>query len=254
MLSLAAGTVLDLSPGDAVECAAAAGFPLAGVRIADPRTQARGVAEALRRTGTRLLDVEVVRLAGPLTGAQRGLAETAAGLGARFLLTVSEDPDESATVDRLAELAALMGGRTRVALECMAFTAVRTRAAAERIARAVPGAVVLLDPLHLHRAGDRLDDPADPALTGYAQLCDVADPARVPADLAHEARHDRLPPGRGGLPLAAFVAGLPAGLPLSVEVQSDVLAELDPRDRAVLVRTAAEAVLRPARDDTTGRN
>ncbi|GAA3237158.1 TIM barrel protein [Pseudonocardia petroleophila] len=245
MLSLAAGTVLDLSPGDTVECAAAAGFGLAGVRMADPRTQARGVADALRRTGADLLDVEVVRLApGPLTDAQRRLAVTAAELGARFLLTVSEDPDEPATVGKLAELAGLLGDRTRVALECMAFTAVPTRTAAERIARAAPGVTVLLDPLHLHRAGDRLDDPADPALTGYAQLSDVADPGRAPADLAHEARHERVPPGHGGLPLAAFVAGLPAGVPLAVEVQSDALAAaLAPRDRAELVRTAAEAVL-----------
>ncbi|MBW0115053.1 hypothetical protein [Pseudonocardia abyssalis] len=251
MLSLSAGTVLDLAPGDVVECAAAAGFPLAGVRLADPCTQAAAVAGALGRTGVDLLDVEVVRLApGPLTDAQRALADTAASLGARFLLTVSDDADESATAAKLAELDALLGDGTRVALECMAFTAVRSRAAAERIARAAPGVTVLLDPLHLHRAGDRLDEPADPALTGYAQLTDVADPGRVPPDPAHEARHERVPPGHGGLPLAVFVAGLPVGTPLAVEVQSDALAaDLAPRDRAVLVRTAAEAVLRG-----TGRN
>jgi sugar phosphate isomerase/epimerase len=210
------------------------------------------VAAALDRTGVDLLDVEVARLGpGPLTDAHRRLAETAAGLGARFLLTVSEDPDEPGTVAKLGELTALLAGtRTRVALESMAFTAVRTRADAERIARATPGSTVLLDPLHLHRAGDRLDAPADPSLTGYAQLTDIAEPWRTPPDLAHEARHERVPPGHGGLPLTGFLAGLPPGVPIAVEVQSDTLAAtLSPRQRADLVRAAAETVV-----GTSGRN
>ena len=250
-LSLSAGCVLDLDPAEVVACAAASGFDLAGVRLADPPGQRDAVALALARDGIGLLDVEVVRLgAGPLGEHDRTLAEVAADLGARFLLTVSDEPDEDVTATRVAELAALLeGSPTRVALEPMRFTGVRTRAAAERIARAT-GVTVLLDPLHLHRAGDDLARPADPALTGYAQLTDLADPDGTPPDLAREARHDRVPPGHGGLDLRGFVAGLPPGVPLAVEVQSDRLAATTaPLERAVMLRLAAETVLaggRPA--------
>ncbi len=244
-LSLAAGTVLDLAPHRVAACAAEAGYPLCGVRLAGAAAEVAAVAAALRAAGVGLLDVEVVRLVpGPLTDDHRRLAAAAGELGARFLLTVTHDPDESATVDRVAELAALLAGSpTRVALEPMVFTALRTRGDAERVARAVPATTVLLDPLHLHRAGSRLDVPADPLLTGYAQLSDTA-AGEPPADAAHEARHDRVPPGDGVLPLRAFVAGLPAGVPLSVEVQSDRLgAAMDPVARARLVRVAAERVV-----------
>ncbi|MHC1557579.1 sugar phosphate isomerase/epimerase family protein [Actinomycetospora sp. C-140] len=246
-LSLSAGCVLDLGPAEVVACATAAGYDLAGVRLGDPWGQRDAVAGALARDGIGLLDVEVVRLGtAPLGEHELALADVAADLGARFLLTVSDDPDEDVTAARVAELAArLRGSGTRVALEPMRFTGVRTRDAAERVARAVgDGVTVLLDPLHLHRAGDDLTRPADPALTGYAQLTDLADPATVPDDPAREARHDRVPPGHGGLDLGGFVAGLPAGVPLAVEVQSDRLAATTaPLERALLLRLAAETVL-----------
>lgn len=245
-LSLSAGSVLDLAPADVVHCAAHAGYALAGVRLADPRAEQARVARALAATGLGLLDVEVVRLReGPLDDGQRRLATAAAELGARFLLTVSQDPDEHRTAERLGELATLLhGSPTRVALEPMQFTAVPTRADAERIARAAgPDVTVLLDPLHLHRGGTDLAEPADPALTGYAQLTDVESPAVEPDDLAHEARHLRVPPGRGGLDLAGFVRALPPGVPLAVEVQSDRLLAEPPVARAEQVRWAAQKVL-----------
>ncbi|HXV94686.1 MAG TPA: TIM barrel protein [Pseudonocardia sp.] len=249
-LSLAAGTVLDLDPAGTVECAAEAGYPLVGVRLGDARAQGPAVAAALCRTGVGLLDVEVARVGpGPLRDAHRRLADTATALGARYLVTVSTDPDEQATRAKLAELAELTaGGDTRIALEPMAFTAVRRLADAARIAAAVPRCTVLADPLHLHRSGDgtAATTALDPRLVGYAQLCDVADAATAPADLAHEARHERLPPGHGTLPLCRFLAGLPPGCPLGVEVQSDRLAALEPAARAVLVRRAAGAVLERA--------
>jgi sugar phosphate isomerase/epimerase len=244
-LSLSAGCVLDLAPAEVVACAAAAGYELAGVRLADPRTQTDEVARALKAHDIGLLDVEVVRLgAAPLSDTDRALADAAAELGVRFLLTVSDDPDEAVTTARVGELAArLHGSSTQIALEPMRFTGVRSRDAAERIARAT-GVTVLLDPLHLHRAGDDLARPADPALTGYAQLTDVADPGTTPPDLAHEARHGRVAPGLGGLDLGAFVAGLPPDVPLAVEVQSDALLATPPRERAAMLREAARTVLR----------
>ncbi|SHK53330.1 Sugar phosphate isomerase/epimerase [Pseudonocardia thermophila] len=244
IFSLSAATVLDLAPGDVPRCAADAGYPFCGVRFSDVAAQAPAVAAGLRSSGVELLDVEVVRL-GPdgVTDEHRRLADAAAELGARFLLTVSQDPDLAATTDRVAAVADLLAGSTtRVAIEPMLFTGIRTRSDAERVARAVPGTVVLLDPLHLHRAGTPLSQPADPDLTGYAQLCDAA--AEEPLDLAHEARHERLVPGEGVLALSEFLAALPPATPLSIEVQSDQLAAmLEPFPRAVLVREAAEKLL-----------
>ena len=246
VLSLAAGSVLDLAPAAVPRCAADAGYSLCGVRFADPAREAGAVAAALASSGVGLLDVEVVRLGpGPLTDADRALAAAAVELRARFLLTVSHDPDEAGTVAKVAELAALLAGApTRVALEPMMFTALHTREDAERVARAVPGTAVLLDPLHLYRAGTPLGAPVDPVLVGYAQLTDIATPA-APADLAHEARHDRVAPGLGVLPLATFLAALPPDIPLSVEVQSDRLTrDLAPVARARRLHTAATAVRR----------
>ncbi|GLZ51618.1 TIM barrel protein [Actinomycetospora sp. NBRC 106378] len=242
-LSLSAGSVLDLAPSDVVECAAAAGFAWAGVRLADPRREAPGVGTALARTGLGLLDVEVVRLAaGPRTDDHRALADAAATLGARFLLTVADHDDEALAVDQVAALVDhLRGSGTRVALESMVFTGLRRRADAERVARAA-GAQVLLDPLHLHRAGDDLGAPADPDVVGYAQLTDAPDRPSEP-DPAFEARHLRLPPGQGGLDLARFLGALPADLPLAVEVQSDELLDTAPRERAGALRAAAQGVL-----------
>ncbi|WP_018332061.1 sugar phosphate isomerase/epimerase family protein [Actinomycetospora chiangmaiensis] len=242
-LSLSAGSVLDLAPPEVVTCAAEAHYGLAGVRLADPRREARAVGKALAATGLGLLDVEVVRLgAGPLTDHHRALVDVAAELGARFLLSVADHDDKARAVDQVAELVGLLhGSGTAVALESMAFTGLRRRADAERVARAA-GAQVLLDPLHLCRAGDDLGAPVDPAVVGYAQLTDARglSPGR---DLALEARHDRVPPGHGDLDLARFVAALPAALPLAVEVQSDALLSVAPRERAVTLQTAAQAVL-----------
>ncbi|WP_433802862.1 sugar phosphate isomerase/epimerase family protein [Actinomycetospora sp. CA-084318] len=241
-LSLSAGSVLDLAPADVVECAAAAGYDLAGVRLADPRREAPAVAAALARTGLGLLDVEVVRLGpAPLTDHHRALADAAATLGARFLLTVADHDDEALAVEQVTALIDhLRSSDTRVALESMAFTGLRRRADAERVARAA-GARVLLDPLHLHRAGDDLGAPAS-EVVGYAQLTDAPD-ASPGTDLAHEARHLRLPPGQGGLDLDRFLTTLPADLPLSVEVQSDALLETAPHERAATLLAATRTVL-----------
>lgn len=260
-LSLAPATVGELGPVDVVECAAAAGFASTGVRPPDPARDAPAVAAALRRTGVALLDLEYVRIAprsptgrpptgSPLTDEQLATADAAAELSARFLLVVSDDPDPGATAAALAALRdRLAGSPTAVALEFMAFTAVRRLADAVGLARRVPGVRVLLDPLHLARGGDPADAPAavEPALLGYGQLCDAGPPPTGPdrtAALAQEARHDRLPPGHGELPLAAFLAALPPDLPLSVEVHSDRLrAQLDPVARARLVHDAARTLL-----------
>jgi sugar phosphate isomerase/epimerase len=248
-LSLAAGTVLDATPSAAVLAAARAGFDAVGLRWsldggADPAV----VRTLLDDVGIGLLDLEVVRLGpGSRLDASRALVDVAAALGARFLLTVSQHEDDARTVEELAQLAGWCApAGVTVALETMRFTGVPTLAAGAALARQVPGVELLVDALHLHRGGE---GPADlgalPVPVGYLQLCDaplVEPPGSVPA-LALEARHDRLFPGEGELPLVEIVRALPADLPCSIEVQNDRWTAVPVIDRARHAHTAARRLL-----------
>jgi sugar phosphate isomerase/epimerase len=252
-LSLAAGCLLDAGASATLRAAAGAGFDTAGLRL-PPRgapTRAADLRVLADDLGLGILDLEVVRL-GPETAFDDHLRllESAQVLGADHLLTVSMHADRAATEDELGRLcAAAAGGPTRVALEFMRFTAVHTLADALALAG---DAVVLVDALHLARTGGTPADLAAvaPRRIGYLQICDA--PADAPAAdlLAEEARHHRLPPGAGELPLAALLAAAPE-LPVSVEVQSDRLAADHPpaerarRLRAAAVRTLEEAACAP---------
>lgn len=254
MISLAAATVLDAGPAETLEAAAAAGYDGVGLRL-DPEVTPVADARALRRRagdlGLELLDLEVVRLGPDLCpDAGRRMLDLAEALGVRFLLTVSQHPDRSATTAHLARLVEeARGSSARIALEFMRFTEVTGLhdAVATLDAIDAPDAVVLVDALHLRRG---CESPADLAAVpahriGYLQLCDA--PAAAPTDLADEARHHRLPPGEGELPLLDLLGHAPAGLPCSVEVQSDRLtAELDPAARARRLLADARRVLAAA--------
>ncbi len=252
IVSLAAGTVLDATPEQTIHVAARAGYDGVGLRL-DPATvtprQAQRLADQIDANGLALLDVEVVRLEPRQSiDSQLRLLELAHLIGSRFLLTVSEHPDLRATelaLGRLYEAAA--GSGVRVAVEFMRFTGIHSlRDALAVLERVAPAdqAVVVVDALHLHRGGETPSDVASaPAhRIGYLQLCDAAE--LEPEELATEARHHRLAPGQGILPLRQLVNAAPPGTPVSVEVQSDRLyADMEPAQRATYLREAARAVL-----------
>lgn len=249
MISLSAGSVLDAEPGDVLRAAAAAGYGAAGLRL-DPDHISAGDAARLRNLaddlGIALLDLEVVRL-GPRSDPEqeRRLVELAAALGVQFLLTVSEHESETKSADALGRLTGLADtAGVRVALEFMRFTGVRTLDSALRLVAGTTAAIVI-DALHLHRGGA---SPADLAGVphehmAYVQLCDAPlERPGDPASLAHEARHSRLVPGDGQLPLGQLLSAVPADVPVTIEVQSDDLSSrLTPADRAahLLDRTRA---------------
>jgi regulator of protease activity HflC (stomatin/prohibitin superfamily) len=179
-LSLAALTVLELTPPDMVTCAAEAGFSHVGIRLlpATPtETQYELVGdtpllrEVLRRladTGIEVLDVEIFRLKPDTRVADYEAAiATAARLGAKELLVAGHDPDEGRLTDafgRFCDLADRYG--LRVDLEFIPWTEAKDLRQAARIVERAgrTNGGVLIDPFHLSRSGSRIEDIDDPSV------------------------------------------------------------------------------------------
>ncbi|MEP7296920.1 MAG: TIM barrel protein [Burkholderiales bacterium] len=260
-ISLAALTVLELSPVAMVRCAAEAGYSHVGLRLlpATPTEpvwdmvgdtpMVREVAAALADTGVRVLDVEILRLR-PETDVRdfEPMLATGARLGARYVLIAGNDPDEARLTTRLAALcmlAAPLG--LAIYLEPMPWTDVRDLTQAARIVEQAgeANAGVLIDPIHFDRAGNRAAQIATvPAKRlAYLQFCDA--PAERPADLdglLHQARAERRLPGDGGLDLNGILAAVPAGAPLSLEIPMQSC-RLPALERARLVLEAAKGFM-----------
>jgi sugar phosphate isomerase/epimerase len=263
-VSLAHLTLPDATPLELIDAAAAAGFSHVGLRIVPPvpdaarpsivgdvRTE-RAIGQRLSDTGVKLLDVEVFWL-GPQTRVQDWKAALAlgAGLGARYLVVICDDPDRSRAIDSFAELCALAAEfGLKPALEFIPYTHVARLADALQIVRSAgaANAGLLVDLLHLSRSGG---SPADlgsiaPELIHLAHVCDA--PAGVPptADaLRREARGGRLYPGEGALPVREFLAALPAGVPIAIEAPNPRYGHLTFAERAQHARVAMGQVLSP---------
>jgi sugar phosphate isomerase/epimerase len=253
LVSLAAGTVLDVGPAEAVDVASASGFGAVGLWFdVDTWTDAttRAVAERLDATGLEPLDIEPVILRrGDDPGDE--LIDTAAMLGVRHVLVASGPASRAAVVDRYGELCrrAEPAG-VRVVLEFLPIFTIATLGDALGVVLEVasPSGGVLVDTLHLARSGggpaDLADVPAE--LLPYLQLADAPDRLDdpTPARLREEALHGRLLPGQGQLPLDRTLASVP-DVPVSVELRSQALMQAfpDPTERARAVLAATRRVL-----------
>ena len=237
-LSLAAGVLPEFEPQEVVSAAAAAGFGLVGVWF-DPETwstaRAREVRRRLDGTGVEALDMEPIFVT-PEGDSGLELIDAAAEMGARNVLTVSRGLEPARFADRFAALCdhAAPAGITVVVEPTLLYSVATLAEAAEVVALAGrPNGAILADNLHLARAGGNAIEVLgllDPALLPYAQLCDG--PAR-PADtsrggLVSDARDGRRLLGDGDLPVWEFLAALPAGTPLSLEIRSRELRERYP--------------------------
>lgn len=236
-LSVSALTVLELTPPQMVECAAKAGYDYVGLRLVPATEQEvrhdiigdtplrRETLACLRDTGIKVLDVEILRLK-PETDVTEFLPmlETAAELGARYVLVAGNDPDEARTADRLAQLCEIaqpLG--LSPSIEPMPWTDVKNITQGARIVKAAgrTNTGLIIDPLHFDRSGSSTTELA--ALPreyfGYVQFCDG--PAERPTDLEtllFQARCERMIPGEGGIDLAGILRALPDHLPISLEV------------------------------------
>lgn len=253
-LSLAAGVLPEFAPEQVADAAIGAGFRHVGFTI-EPAdwTDARGL--RLRRRldadAVSVLDVEVAWIpeGGGVTDDHRRLLDAGAALGAAHLLTVSSEADPlrlGEALNQLCERAAPLG--MRVALEFLMITPIQTlpQALAAIQACAHPAAALLVDTLHLKRAGHTPADLAavDPALMSYIQLCDGPGTCEPTAQAYLEDALDRRSaPGEGELPLVDVLRRLPTGTPLSLEVRSRRYREAFPdptaRARAIRERTVA---------------
>lgn len=262
-ISLAALSVLELTPPQMVACAAEAGYSHVGIRLI-PATPTephydivgdtpllRALEQRLADTGIRVLDVEIFRLKPETRVADFEAAiATAARLGTGELLIAGNDPDEGRLAERFGafcDLAARYG--LGASIEFMPWTDTRTLTQAARIVEAAArdNGGVLIDPFHLSRSGSRIEDIATvpPHRLHFMQFCDV--PATLPPTMdgiLAEARAERLFPGDGGLDLLGLLRAVPKDLPLSVEVPAHTLARsVGAVERARRALAATQAVL-----------
>ena len=253
LLSLAAGTMLDVEPPRAVEVAATAGFGGVGIWY-DPDSwsprRTRAVRDALDARGLTALDIEPVILG---RGRDPGdaLIDTAAEIGAQHVLVAGGPADPSAVLDRFAafcDRAASAG--TLVVLEFLPIFPVGTLNAAVRIVEqaARPNGAILVDTLHLARSGGQPTDlrRVPRHRLPYLQVADAAQEAPQSMEkFREEALHGRLLPGDGALPLVEVLAEVPQ-VPLSFELRSTALMSgyPDPVERARVVLAAARRLVR----------
>lgn len=261
-LSLAALSLINTNPVEAVKAASTAGFGSVGLRLAAiPGTgvdngllgnpaRLRELRQVLDGEGMRLLDAEVFRFS-PADGVltlERAMLEAASELGARFVGIISYEPDLARNADLLGQLAATAREyRLSCLIEFMGFSGIRTLRAARTVVdrSGAENAHVLVDPLHVSRTGTSLGELASipPRYLPVAQICDAdrdalePDPAKARA----EAVSTRLTPSAGALPLADLIRTLPPGIPLSVEVPCRP--GTGPLEHAVTLHTAARALL-----------
>jgi sugar phosphate isomerase/epimerase len=266
LLSISHLTALDATPPELVSAAASAGFDAVGIRVwpaaVEPAYPMLGDTPMMRETLSRLadtgvlvLDVEVLRLR-PDSRHDDALRILDAGarLGARGVLVICNDPDVARLVERFGAVCAAAAERgMRACLEFMIFSSVKTLTDAIRVLdrTAHPAAAILVDALHMQRAGVTPADVAalPPDLLPYAQLCDGPfEPVLPPEEVAlTEARTGRLFPGDGEIPLRELVDALPPDAALAVESPVAKLAGTTPDEVARQAYTALTHLLSSTR-------
>lgn len=249
LLSLAAGTILDVDPAAAVNVAEQSGFAAVGLWF-DAQTwsaqRTRELSAALAKSPVIALDIEPIMLSATGDHGDR-IVDIAQQVGARNILVASRDHEIDRVAQRLVELADRLdrSSTIRIVLEFLPILGIKTLWQAHQAVLQAnrPALGLLIDSLHLDRAGHSPADlaPLPSSLFPYLQLCDA--PSTLsdlsPASRLHEALHGRLLLGDGGLPINELLTAIPL-VPISLELRSERLlaAFPDPVERAEhLLRT-----------------
>lgn len=258
-ISLAALTVLEVSPLEVVRIAARCGYTHVGLRpvaatptephfpiLADP-ILSEELQRVLTGEGIGVLDIEIVRLVPEMDWPEmERVLEFAQKFGASRLLVADNDPIPARSRESLAELAQRAAGfAVTPHLEFMPWTCAPDLSAAKQRIAGIANCRLLIDAFHLARSGGSPRDleQGDSAI-GYVQLCDIAGPIPAMDEILREARSDRLFPGEGEIDLAGLLTSLP-GLPISLEIPADRLRDqgIDALARARMALKATSAVL-----------
>lgn len=262
MISLGHPTLIDLSPPELVRVAARAGYDAVNFRIAGldakdgalsllaDKASVRETAAALSEAGIALLDTEVIRIE-PDTRAEdfNALFEVSHRLGARYVVAVGMVGDEAVVADRFAELCATAHPYgLKIVLEFMTRGSIRTLDQARRIVGRVgtANAGILIDALHFYRSGAVPSDLAaiDPDFFPYMQINDVEHfrtlfTSPTPESVVWK----KVLPGSGDLELAALMAALPPGIPVSVEVPAPGVVGADAERYAAAALASTRALV-----------
>jgi sugar phosphate isomerase/epimerase len=244
--ALAAGCVPDAAPWDIPRIAAAAGFESSGMWV-DPMTTWQGDAlvktrAALDETGIQLVDVEALWLevGDNMNDNQKTLIDAGLTLGARNVLVVSRHDNHEASLAQFRAICEYAGEGIRINLEFGEFTSVKSLSAAREFVTAVehPSAGILIDLMHLNRAGEAL--PAlDDSLFSYVQACDFAQSSAALAGLDYitAAVDGRCPLGEGEAREEDIRQVCQSDRDVSLEIRSKTLRDEfpDPFDRGVAI-------------------
>ncbi len=211
---------------------------------ADPALQREMIA-ALRDCGVTIGMMEGFAVT-PDNRAQDHAADLdmAAELGARAICTVSLERDMARTHAEFARLTEMAAERGLVTTTEVGAGVLRRLDKALSAVDAVghPAFRLLVDTMHFFRFGATVADFAalDPAVVGHIQLNDVPMPALI-EDYMLEALYERRAPGDGDLPLAAFLAHVPPGVVVGLEIpiRSEAERGIGPKER--MARCAAQA-------------
>lgn len=266
-ISLSYLSLADVPPVKAIQVAADSGYDFIGMRLL-PASETepvpalltedallRDVLAALDDTGLAVADVEMVRLTPEMRIADfEPMLERAARLRARHLSVAGDDPDDGRLVANFAALCRLADvyGLT-VDLEPIPWMQVSRLADARWVVETAGEANggVIVDPLHLDRAGSSFDEVAmfPGSMLHLVQFCDAAAPYALHKEgLIDVARGRRLVPGDGDLDLLSLARSIPAGVTVSVEVPNREWARTTPPGvRAARLLAVTRAVLEAAR-------
>jgi sugar phosphate isomerase/epimerase len=172
-----------------------------------------------------------------------------AELGVKCANVIGIDPDPARARDQYGAFAELAGAAGMAAsVEFMPGMPIGNLAAAMAMVKAVGQSHfrVLIDCMHLVRSGGGAADLAalDPAHIAHIQLCDAplwGDTSQYP----QEAKHERLPPGDGELPLADILNALPRDIVVSLEIPmlTKAKAGMGPTERLAPCVDAARRLL-----------
>ncbi|WP_249976228.1 sugar phosphate isomerase/epimerase family protein [Vreelandella olivaria] len=266
--SLAALTVLELSPPDMVETAARAGYDYVGLRpvpatpeevsypLLSDTTLLKETCRRIQDTGIKVADIEILRLK-PQTHVVNDFSrfmEVGAELGASDILVAGNDDNHERLIENFAalcELARPFGLYPH--LEFMPWTGVKNLNEARHIVGEVrqaghDNACLLVDAFHLDRSRSRLEDLAKvpSEWMRYVQLCDVPGPIPDSMDeILREARSERRFPGDGHADLRGLLKAIPPHVPLSLEIPTDALRQqgVSALERAQMALDNARALL-----------